>query len=297
MGPHAHEGGVWRHWDHDHSGKLPISYPASPAATPLQYYRRVSDSGGFQWEFGHGLSYTTFVYSNLQVCPEPRKRHKRRNARMGCCARGGGVGGCADRRWCGWVWVRIDEEVVWVGVGARGGGDVGGCGCARRRWCGWVWMRAEEVVLVSVRGWVAGPCAPAQPSLTRAPRPPRPHPLPRPRPRPRPRPPRVHQLSSGTVTPNSTVGVSVTVRNSGQVAGKESVLLYLTDEYREVTPEVKLLKRFEKVTLAAGASTTVDFTLDISDLVYYGIDENTAVYDTGAFIVSVGGLSARFTLV
>ena len=68
------------------------------------------------------------------------------------------------------------------------------------------------------------------------------------------------------------------------------------DELR-TAEDLALLKRFEKVTLAAGASTTVDFTLDISDLVYYGIDENTAVYDTGAFIVSVGGLSARFTLV
>ena len=34
---------------------------------PMQYYRRVSDIGSVQWEFGHGLSYTTFAYSNLQV--------------------------------------------------------------------------------------------------------------------------------------------------------------------------------------------------------------------------------------
>jgi beta-glucosidase len=105
------------------------------------------------------------------------------------------------------------------------------------------------------------------------------------------------QLSTATITPNTTVQVSVTVRNAGSVAGKEAVLLYVADEYREVTPEVRLLRRFDKVELAAGASTVVSFTLNIDDLAYYGIDENTLVYDAGAFIVSVGTLSARFTLV
>ena len=105
-----------------------------------------------------------------------------------------------------------------------------------------------------------------------------------------------HQVTPATVSPNGTVTVSVTVRNSGSRPGKEAVLLFVSDEYREVTPELRLLKRFDKVLLAAGESTVVSFVLDINDLVYYGIDESQAVYDAGDFIVAVGGLSSRFTL-
>ena len=106
------------------------------------------------------------------------------------------------------------------------------------------------------------------------------------------------QLSASTITPNSTLDVTVTVRNSGGMAGKETVLLYLSDEYREITPEEKLLRRFEKVALAPGASTAVTFRLTVEDLLFYGIaDEHTPVYELGTFVVSVGGLSATFELV
>jgi len=105
-------------------------------------------------------------------------------------------------------------------------------------------------------------------------------------------------MSASTITPNSTLEVTVNVHNSGGRAGKEAVLLYLSDEYREITPEEKLLKRFEKVALEPGASTTVTFRLTVEDLLFYGIeDEHTPVYELGTFVVSVGGLFATFELV
>ncbi|RLN70608.1 hypothetical protein BBJ29_003749 [Phytophthora kernoviae] len=79
-------------------------------------------------------------------------------------------------------------------------------------------------------------------------------------------------LSTMNVTSSSdSVNVSVTVTNSGSVAGKETVMLFLTQPYRSISvPEVKQLKKFSKISLEAGASETVSFELTAADWsVYY----------------------------
>ncbi|MCR4439520.1 MAG: glycoside hydrolase family 3 N-terminal domain-containing protein [bacterium] len=59
-------------------GKLPIAFPVSAAQLPLYYNPKPTGRG---WDyvdltgrplfpFGHGLSYTTFAYSNLRISPE-----------------------------------------------------------------------------------------------------------------------------------------------------------------------------------------------------------------------------------
>ncbi|KAE8879534.1 Lysosomal beta glucosidase [Phytophthora fragariae] len=79
-------------------------------------------------------------------------------------------------------------------------------------------------------------------------------------------------ISTTNVTSSSdSVNVSVTVTNSGSVAGKETVMLFLTQPYRSISvPEVKQLKKFSKISLDAGASQTVEFELTAADWsVYY----------------------------
>ncbi|ETO67904.1 hypothetical protein F444_15232 [Phytophthora nicotianae P1976] len=79
-------------------------------------------------------------------------------------------------------------------------------------------------------------------------------------------------ISTSNVTSSSdSVNVSVTVTNSGSVAGKETVMLFLTQPYRSISvPEVKQLKKFSKISLDAGASQTVTFELTAADWsVYY----------------------------
>ncbi|RLN47686.1 hypothetical protein BBJ29_000577 [Phytophthora kernoviae] len=133
------------------SGRLPITYPKDPANVAIPYNHRVTtlcataENCEMQWDFGHGLSYTTFDYSNLT-------------------------------------------------------------------------------------------------------------------------------LSKTNVTSSSdSIEVSVTVTNSGLMAGKETVMLFLTQPYRSFNvPEVKMLKKFNKINLNASESQTVTFTLTLEDWgVYY----------------------------
>ncbi|MDE5882957.1 MAG: glycoside hydrolase family 3 C-terminal domain-containing protein [Muribaculaceae bacterium] len=49
------------------SGKLSVSYPNTEVYDPLCYLYSAEKDPRVEWEFGYGLSYTTFAYSNLEV--------------------------------------------------------------------------------------------------------------------------------------------------------------------------------------------------------------------------------------
>lgn len=79
-------------------------------------------------------------------------------------------------------------------------------------------------------------------------------------------------LDKTNVTSSSeSLNVSVTVTNTGSVAGKETVMLFLTQPSRSYSvPEVKQLKKFTKISLEPGESTVVAFALTADDWsVYY----------------------------
>ncbi len=98
----------------------------------------------------------------------------------------------------------------------------------------------------------------------------------------------------------SPIKVSVTVTNTGARAGEEVVQLYLRDRVASVVRPVKELKGFEKISLAAGESQTVSFSLGDEELGFYDGEGNFKV-EPGTFDVMVGtssmeGLSGNFEL-
>lgn len=94
-------------------------------------------------------------------------------------------------------------------------------------------------------------------------------------------------LSRGQIGVAENVDISVTIRNTGSVTADQVVQIYLRDDEASVTRPVKELKRFQRVTLAAGASTTVRFTLTPEDLSIWNIDMKRVV-EPGVFTISAG---------
>ncbi len=101
------------------------------------------------------------------------------------------------------------------------------------------------------------------------------------------------KLSSGKLQPGSQLEIAVTVTNRGKRIGKEVVQLYTSDLYASVTPDVKRLRRFEKIELEPNESKTVTFILTPRDLSF--INSNLErVTEPGKFMVTVGELEGMF---
>lgn len=83
------------------------------------------------------------------------------------------------------------------------------------------------------------------------------------------------------------LNISIDVRNTGDVAGKESVLLYSSDLVASLTPDVRRLRDFAKVELQPGETRTVTFSLDVNDLAFVGYDGKW-ILEKGDFVLQAG---------
>jgi beta-glucosidase len=92
-----------------------------------------------------------------------------------------------------------------------------------------------------------------------------------------------------------TIEVSVAVKNTGLLTGKETVLVYLNDVAASVTRPGRQLKAFKKVELAAGQIQILHFTLRPEDLSFIGVDLKRVI-EPGAFKIMVGDETVSFTL-
>ena len=104
------------------------------------------------------------------------------------------------------------------------------------------------------------------------------------------------KLDQKSVKKGGEIKVEVSVKNTGKVAGREIVQLYLSDLVRSVTPPVHQLKRFRDVTLNPGESKMVGFVLKTEDLSFIGPD-NRRIVEPGEFKIRIANLETNFVLV
>ncbi|MCC8133155.1 MAG: glycoside hydrolase family 3 C-terminal domain-containing protein [Tannerellaceae bacterium] len=88
-------------------------------------------------------------------------------------------------------------------------------------------------------------------------------------------------------TADEVLTFTVDVTNTGQVAGKESVLLFTNDKVATLTPDVRRLRAFDKIELAPGETKTVTLQVKGEDLAFVGYDGKW-VLEAGEFGVQVG---------
>ena len=88
------------------------------------------------------------------------------------------------------------------------------------------------------------------------------------------------QLSSATMSPSGSIKATVDVKNTGSRTGDEVVQLYIHDPVASISQPVRRLQGFERVTLAAGQTKTVSFTLNRNDVGFYN--------NSGKFVVEPG---------
>ncbi|HEX2974665.1 MAG TPA: fibronectin type III-like domain-contianing protein, partial [Bacteroidales bacterium] len=95
------------------------------------------------------------------------------------------------------------------------------------------------------------------------------------------------------VAAGEPVKVSVTVTNTGKMAGEEVVQLYLSDEKASTPRPIRQLEGFTRISLKAGESRVVEFTLDPRQFSIINKD-NKRVIEPGYFTIALGGKQPGF---
>jgi len=103
-------------------------------------------------------------------------------------------------------------------------------------------------------------------------------------------------LSSREINGGDKVTIRCKVKNTGTMAGKEVVQLYVRDEESTVYRPDKELKGFEKIELAPGEEKEVSFELDKRSFAFYDVDSRDWQIEDGRFEILVGASSQDIRL-
>ena len=102
------------------------------------------------------------------------------------------------------------------------------------------------------------------------------------------------RVDKTTFTADDILTVSVDVKNTGNRAGKEAVLLYSSDLIASIVPDNRRLRDFTKVELEPGEQKTVTFQLSAKELAFVGADCRWTL-EEGEFKLRVGRLEQNIT--
>jgi len=84
------------------------------------------------------------------------------------------------------------------------------------------------------------------------------------------------------------------VKNTGEMAGKESVMLFTSDLVASITPDVRRLRAFQKINLQPGERKTVALKIAADDLAFVNF-EGKWILEEGDFKFQVGNLADKVT--
>ncbi|MED4229044.1 glycoside hydrolase family 3 C-terminal domain-containing protein [Neobacillus cucumis] len=104
------------------------------------------------------------------------------------------------------------------------------------------------------------------------------------------------QVDKKQIKDDDTIMVTVKIKNTGSMAGKEVVQLYIRDVESTMPRPEKELKGFEKVSLQPGEETTVTFELAKRAFAYYNVKLKDWHVETGTFELLVGKSSRDILL-
>lgn len=105
-------------------------------------------------------------------------------------------------------------------------------------------------------------------------------------------------ISSNTASAKDTddIIISLKVKNTGKIAGKEVVQLYVHEQDTQISRPENELKHFEKITLNAGEEKTVTFHLTSRDFAYYSTISHDWAVKSGKFDIRAGSSSRDLPL-
>lgn len=98
------------------------------------------------------------------------------------------------------------------------------------------------------------------------------------------------------ISTNKPAEISLTIKNTGKVEGKEIVQIYIRDIEASLERPLKELKGFAKVSLAAGESKTITIVLDDRAFSYYNPDKKAWVAEPGEFEILASQSSRNIKL-
>jgi len=90
-----------------------------------------------------------------------------------------------------------------------------------------------------------------------------------------------------------SIQLSVEITNTGRVDGAEVIQIYVHDKESSVMRPIKELKAFEKVSLNAGQSKKVDFSIDVNAFAFYDETQRDWNLEIGAYQLLIGTASDK----
>ena len=99
-----------------------------------------------------------------------------------------------------------------------------------------------------------------------------------------------------SINKNEELTIDVNIKNTGDISGKEIIQLYTRDHYASISPPLKKLCRYTKISLSAGETKKVSFKIKVSDLGFYGLS-NEWTNEIGAHSFYVENLEEKINVI